>query len=272
MIAIILPSRGLIFSQTADEILQNVKRVNQQGWETKIFFSHRKPIPDCFEIPTNEALKNPNITHLWFVEDDMVLPPNTLEDMLAMDLAVVTANYPTTDKKDAAILTIKNRIVYGGTGCLLVKKEVFDELKKPYFRSDIVWIPRNYGEYIKFTGMKKKNQEGYGYHDVNFYMNLYKLEIPVHKLPYTLAQRKLKELGKQGSNNGQHKIRVWKKVQEDRFFKLKELPIEETGNLIEILTPSGSVLAKRDHAEKLINAGLASPAPRKAVVIDDTEL
>ena len=50
MIAVILPSRGLIFSRTADEILQNLKDIPH-----KIYFSHRKPIPDCFNEPVEEA-------------------------------------------------------------------------------------------------------------------------------------------------------------------------------------------------------------------------
>lgn len=34
-VGVIFPSRGLVFSKTADELLQNLKKVNH-----KIFFSH----------------------------------------------------------------------------------------------------------------------------------------------------------------------------------------------------------------------------------------
>lgn len=268
-VGVILPSRGLIFSETAEEILANVK-----GIAHKFFFSHKKPLPECFEEPVNRALADETITHLWLVEDDMILAPDTLKQMLDMDVAVVTVNYPTSSKQDAAVLTIKNRIIYGGTGCTLVKREVFDELKKPYFRDDIVWIPKNMGDCIKFTAQKKTdNNHGYGLHDVNFYMNLYRLEIPVHKLDITAGQRKLLALGKSGSNDGAHQIEKWTKVKKDRFFTLKKnLPVQETGVLTEIITPSGYILAKRDHAEKLIKAGLATKAPKKAVILDDSEI
>lgn len=267
-VAVILPSRGLIFSQTAQEILDNVRSI-----EHKFYFSHRQPLPQCFEEPVNRALRDEDITHLWLVEDDMVLPPDTLQKMLEMDKAVVTANYPTTKRGDASVLTIKGRIIYGGTGCTLVKRGVFDELKTPYFRSDIMWIPKNYGDCIKFTGVQNAEHKGYGLHDVNFFINLYRLDIPVHKVDFTLGQRKLKSLGRAGSNDGAHNIDVWTKVKKDRYFTLKKsLPIEETGTLTEIETESGNVLASAEHAKKLIKAGLAKRVPKRAVIIDDGEL
>lgn len=50
-IAVILPSRGLVFSKTVDELLRELK-----PYSYEIFWSHGRPIPDCFEIPTQEAL------------------------------------------------------------------------------------------------------------------------------------------------------------------------------------------------------------------------
>lgn len=266
-IAVILPSRGLMFSQTADEILQNLK-----GIPHKFFFSHKKPIPECFEEPVNRALADKNITHLWLVEDDMIIPPETLSKMLEADKAVVTANYPTTKKGDSSILTIKDRIVYAGTGCTLIKREVFDELAKPYFRSDIAWIPKNKGDFIKFTAVKKSG-EAYGLHDVNFFINLYLLDIPVHTLDATVGQRKLVSLGKAGSNDGAHQIEEWHKVKKDRYFTLKKgLPVEESGSLVEVMTPSGTFLAKPAHAKKLIKANLGTKPPKRAVVFDTSAL
>lgn len=268
-VAVILPSRGLIFSQTADELLQNVR-----GIPHKFFFAHRKPLPDCFEEPTNRALKDKDVTHLWFVEDDMILPSDTLKKMLDRDLACVTVNYPTTARQDAAVLEIKGRVVYGGTGCTLVKREVFNELKKPYFRTDIKWIPRNCGDYIKFTAKKVKPlPDDYGFHDVNFFMNLWRKDIPVHQMDFTVGQRKLKELGKSGSNDGAHKIDEWFDVKIDDYFELtKEYAEAPPEDFVEVVTPTGRLMAKADHAEKLIKAGLGEKAPRRAVVIDDLDI
>ena len=272
MIAIILPSRGLMFSQTAEELLRNIKQANQEGWHTKIYFSHRQPIPSCFEVPTKEALNNPDVTHLWFVEDDMVLPDGTLSKLLNLDVAVATCDYPVVKNTKGAVFKVGNEVIFGGTGCTLVKREVFDELREPYFRSDIVWNIKNFGDFIKITAAKRE-EIGYGLHDVNFFINLYLKGIPVHVADFKLGQRKLKALGKTGSNNGQHKIETWRKFKKDYLLKqVRSWPVEKTGNLVSVITPSGEVMCTPEHAEKLLKAGLATKAPKKAVVIDDSEV
>lgn len=166
-IAVILPSRGLIFSQTADEILQNLK-----GIPYKFFFSHRKPIPECFESPTEKALLDPEITHIWFVEDDMILPPNGLQLLLDADANAVTCDYPVTkDGRGSVFYDQGGNVVFCGTGCLLVKREVFNGLKKPYFTDKVRWTMLNYGESIKLTGIY--GDVGYGTHDITFCIKLW---------------------------------------------------------------------------------------------------
>lgn len=264
-VAVILPSRGLIFSRTADEILQNVK-----GIPHKFFFSHRRPLPECFEEPTLRALQDKEITHIWLVEDDMVLPPHVLQDMLDMDVAVVTADYPTTKKGDHAVLKVKNQVIYGGTGCTLIKRQVFDELKPPYFRDDIVWTPKRYTDQLRFTASNKgKDDDSYGLHDVHLFMRLQLRNIPIHCLDYPLAQRKLISLGKAGTNNGAHNIETWTKLKKADYWKESEKWAEQRpDDLIEVKTPTGNILTKPDHAKKLIAKGMAELLPKKSVTFD----
>lgn len=271
MIAVILPSRGLANSRTLEDILKNVK-----GLEYRIFFSHRKPIPQCFEDPTQEALyhntvKNPhNVTHLWFVEDDMSIPPRTLKTMLAMDKAVVTADYPVNKEgKGAVFYDGSGKAIFCGTGCLLVKAEVFSELREPYFRSDIKWNCKNLGGgRIKFSAISGEN-DGYGGHDINFCMQLNRVGIPIHVISRKLSQRKLLALGKQGSNNGQHSFEEWTTVKKDYTLKkILKWPIAPTGKLITVSTPTGLVNTSQEHANKLIEKGLAAALPQTACVID----
>jgi len=263
-IGVILPSRGLIFSETADEILQNLQLVDH-----KFFFSHKKPIPECFEEPTRRALKDKSITHLWFVEDDMVLKPNTLMQMLAQDKAVVTSDYPVNKDGRGSIFKVAKQIIFCGTGCLLVKREVFDELRKPYFRSDMRWNIKNYGDYLKMTVSKDTNLDGYGLHDVNFCMNLYHLKIPIHVIPGRLGQRKLISLGKAGSNDGAHKIELWTRVRQGHLLKeIKKWPVLPHGNLVTVLTPTGEINVSAKHAKTLISKGLAEKIPKRKLIVD----
>lgn len=263
-VAVILPSRGLIFSETGDEIMQNVK-----GIDRVFFFAHRQPIPEAFEKPTNRALLDDSVTHLWYVEDDMVLPPDTLKKMLKMDKAVVTADYPVNKNGRGSVFTVDKRVIFCGTGCLLVKREVFDELKSPYFRTDIRWNIKNYKDFIKITRVKTGEIEGYGLHDVNFCLNLYQKNIPIHALDTPLGQRKLIALGKAGSNKGAHKIETWTKIKKDHLLKtVKSWPQIETGNLVEIITPTGTVNVSKSHARTLVRKGLGKRVPKRKLVVE----
>ena len=263
-IAVILPSRGLIMSQTADEILQNLKDIPH-----KFYFAHRLSIPDCFEKPTIKALADPEITHLWFVEDDMVLLPDTLKKMLEVDKAVVTIDYPVNADGRGSIFKVDKQIVFCGTGCLLVKREVFNELRKPYFRTDMRWNIKNYGDFLKITRSRDTNLDGYGLHDVNFCMNLYHLNIPIHAIAGKLGQRKLVSLGKAGSNNGAHQIETWTRLRQGHLLKeVRKWPVLPTGNLVTVNTPTGEVSVSSSHAKTLIKRGLATKPPKRQLAVD----
>jgi len=262
-VGVIFPSRGLIFSRTADELLQNLREANH-----KIYFSHGKSIPECFNEPLERALKDKEITHIWFVEDDMVLSPNILLSLKLEDKAVVTADYPVNKEGRGSVFSIKNQIIFCGTGCLLVKREVFDEIKKPVFRTDIRWTMKNFGDFIKMSSFLV-DDEGYGLHDINFCMALYERGIPIHKIAPVLSQRKLISLGKAGSNNGAHNIEVWSKVKKDHLLKLvKSWPEEKHGKLITVDTEYGHMNVTEAHAKKLIKLGMATKLPNKNFVVD----
>jgi hypothetical protein len=264
-IAVIFPSRGLVFSRTAEELLRNLK-----GYEYDIYFSHRKSLPDCFNEPLNKALKHPFITHILIVEDDMILPDGTLQAMIKEDKAVVTADYPVNKDGRGSIFTVDKEIIFCGTGCLLVKREVFNELKKPIFKTDIRWQLKNFGDFIKMTSSIVE-ADGYGLHDINFSMALRQRGIPIHKIDTKLSQRKLLELGKSGSNNGAHKIEVWSKIKKDHLLKtVKSWPAEKYGKLISVNTEYGVMNVTESHAKKLVKLGMATKISRKGIVIDWT--
>jgi hypothetical protein len=266
-VAVILPSRGLIFSQTADEILQNVKEIPH-----RFYFSHRKPIPQCFEEPTNRALLDDDITHLWFVEDDMILPPDTLKKLLKKDLAVVTCDYPVNKDGRGSVFKVGREVIFCGTGCMLVKREVFDVMKKPYFRTDMRWNIKNYGSYVKMTRTMHDNITGYGLHDINFCMALNKLNIPIHMITLKLGQRKLVELGKAGTNNGAHNIETWTKIEKDQLLNyVKKWPIMPSGNLTTVITDDGEITVSKEHAKKLIEKGIAKAPKKRKIIIDWNE-
>lgn len=269
-VAVILPSRGLLFSQTADEILQNLK-----GIPHKFFFAHGLPLPKCFEKPTCEAVFDDTITHLWFVEEDMVLPPDVLKQMLDADVNAISVDYPITKEGKGSIFCDSGgNVVFSGTGCLLVRKEVFDAIKAPYFTDKVRWTMLNYGEPIKLVA-HKNTHGGYGLHDITFCIKLWKTGIKIRTLPMVLGQRRLIAWGKAGSNDGAHNIEVWDKVVPGmRLKELKSQPIAlgAKSKLVTVRTPKGDISASATHAETLVGKGLAEYPPKSYVIIDDSEV
>lgn len=102
------------------------------------------------------ALKDPKVTDLYFVDSDVEPPPNTLQKLLAHDLPIVAGIYPMNVNGEKA-WSFKTEgescsKVYGdwrrwgtqlsdglmdvtavGGSTLLVKREVFEKLKRPWF-------------------------------------------------------------------------------------------------------------------------------------------
>ncbi len=270
-VGVILPSRGLMFSKTAEEILKNV-----QGVPHKFFFAHKLPIPDCFEFPTMKALKDPDITHLWFVEDDMILPDDILKRMLNEYADVVTCDYPTTkDGRGAVFQDRAGGLVFAGLGCTLVKREVMDRMEQPYFRTDVRWTPTNHGTFIKLTATKTKAPKGsYGMQDVNFYMQLHRVGAEFSVYPERLGQRKLVKLGEAGTNDGAHQIEEWTELEPNWWLSyITKLNKEPESKLKTVTFPDGKRMnVSHDHANKLIKNGHAKPIKPRALIIDYGDL
>lgn len=235
-VGVILPSRGLIFSKTAEEILKVVK-----GIDHKFFFSHRLPIPDCFELPLQEALNDKAITDILIIEEDMILPPKVLKSALELNEDVVVCDYPIVKNKIGSVVEDSNgKVIYSGTGFMLIKRNVFDKLSKPYFRADILWKTKQEGTQLAFTAVKNETNKSYGTHDITFCMKLTINNINISKLDIQLGQRKLITLGKVGSNNGAHFIEKWRKTPKNAGLK-SLLGDSESKNITHVLIDTRDV-------------------------------
>lgn len=236
------------------------------------FFSHGKPIPKCFESPVNRALCDFDVTHVLIVEDDMILHENAIWDALDADKDVVVYDYPITKNGRGSVFRDgSGKVIYSGTGFILVKRAVFDKLKAPYFRADIGWNVYRDNESLRFSARPMSKDDGYGLHDITFGMKLQKAGIEITVLDKVLGQRKLIALGKAGTNDGAHHIENWTKVIKD--FSLKEymkLPesLSSKSNLVTLETLDGFINVSKEHADKLIAADKAKPIDSKQTVID----
>lgn len=216
-LGVVVASRGLMFSKTLEELLFELK-----DFEYKIFWSHGRSLPDCFNIPVEEALTDPDIFAILIVEDDMIIPKGILKRMFARNYPVVAVDYPFKNDGDSTMLhDPEGNAIYSGTGFILIAKAVLEALPKPIFRTDTAWDTMIKGDTLVFWP-RKLTKIAYGLHDVNLGIMLFANNIPIKPLLRTAGQRKLVELGEPNSNKGAHKIKELTKVGRDLVIKTVE--------------------------------------------------
>jgi hypothetical protein len=173
-VAVILPSRGMAFSETVEEVYRELLLAQKKlGITWKVYWSHGRKVPDCLNVPTKQALKVKGNTHFWYVDDDMILPRGVLTSLLEANKHAIVCDYPCTITMGAVLYDREGRAYFGGNGCLLVKREVLEDLKDPIWRSDIGWQIRYHNDFVEFVAGTDNPDKVYGRHDVHFGLRLY---------------------------------------------------------------------------------------------------
>jgi len=209
-----LPSRGLMFSETFEELLNEL-----DGIEHEIYWSHEKSLPECFNDPTDLALADPEVFAVLICEDDMIIPEGILQKMFKKNYPVVALDYPFKANGDSTMLHDPHGDVYwSGTGFLLVAADVLRQMERPIWRTDTAW-DTFIGPNTLYFWPRKLNKVAYGLHDVNFGMTLYSAGLPIKTVVKAAGQRKLVALGDKYTNNGVHEIKELTKVGRDLVIK-----------------------------------------------------
>lgn len=237
-LAVILPSRGLLFSESFEELLRELK-----PFDHKIYFAHGKPIPDCFNVPLERALKDPEVTDVLFVEDDMAIPKGILKKMVDGHWLACALDYPFKNDGEATILhDPAGYALYSGTGFLLVNRLLLDKMPKPIMRTDLAWDVRIQKGVLYMWPRDVSKIKTYGLHDINFGLTLWTNGYPIVPVT-TCGQRKLIALGQPGTNHGAHIIKTLTKVgidnitkTDDEENKLKWVAALSTVKHVEILS------------------------------------
>jgi hypothetical protein len=214
-LAVILPSRGLMFSETLEELLGEL-----EDFDYEIFWAHGKSLPDCFNEPLEKVLADPTVFAVLFCEDDMIIPKGILKKMFDQNYPVVALDYPFKDNGDSTMLhDPAGNVIYSGTGFLLCAKAILERMPKPVFRTDTAWDIAIRADDHMFLWPRKLKKIAYGLHDVYFGLMLFSNGIPIHDLNVTAGQRKLVALGKSQVNAGSHAIKELKYVGRDLVIK-----------------------------------------------------
>lgn len=199
-IGVAIPTRGLIHSRTIESLMNNLK-----GLRFSIKISHDLPIPDCHNFCVDELLKSPQISHLLLLEEDMLLPDDTIAKMVFMDCDVVSVDY--ADRRTGTAFMKKDHlgnVVYTGVGCMLVKREVFKNLRPPYFREGL-FEEQDDGTIVERPTSRPR--ASYGTQDVYFCNSLTKVGYSIDILESAnIGHLQIEEWGADKTNKGSHKI------------------------------------------------------------------
>ncbi len=199
MIAVIIPTRGLLFAEVLEAIEMELVKVPH-----RIYSSWDLKIPESFNTLVDKALED-HPSHLWFVEEDTVPPVGSFENLILAQANIACIDYGVSGW-GCVTKNILGEILWCGLGCTLVDAGVFRILDKPYFRSDIElrlndwkWIPA------------PKNK--YGGQDIYFCTMAREKGFTIKQVAGECKHLKLSLLGQPEINNGLHLISEKPKIE-----------------------------------------------------------
>lgn len=226
--AVVTPSRGLLHSRTAEAVAANVAIAAAAGHEPRGWLlSHDLPIPDCHERVTELGLEA-GADALWFVEEDMVPPPDALLRSLELGADIAAMQYPVglpvglTDVNGKPSTGTFNCLQpspggvfdWCGLGCTLIRREVFETLERPWFRTDVAYEVWHYGSVLTERRVVD-NPFDYGGEDVNFGQRATAAGFVIQQVPGIAGHALLLNWGTYMAQDGRHGIIVRETI--DRF-------------------------------------------------------
>lgn len=208
-IAILVPSRGLVFSRTTETIANAILTLTKAGHEVKYFCSHDQPIPDGHNVCVDQALEW-GADRFLFIEEDMVISPDAILSLCDSTNHMATLQYNDKNGRPRGIIEFSrnDEVVWCGLGATAVSKEVIQTVSKPVFCITRRWkrVPGPNG--IGYERVGRESIYQYGGLDVDFCMRVrergYKI---VCIKEHTARHLQLISLGTPYENRGMHSIR-----------------------------------------------------------------
>lgn len=230
MVGICVPSRGMMFSRCTQSVIEGMQELNKLGVATSYHTSHDLPIPDAHNFCVEQAMQNPSVKKILFIEDDHYLYPDAIVALVTSDLDIATLQYNDKNGSPHGIIhyDANGQIAWGGLGATCIKREVFESFGRPYFRTDHRYkiVKKKTGtsgqlivEYEELTPRQEWNEKEnkfeeikdeykYGGLDIDFYTRARKERFKIGVLPsYKAHHFMLVKLGEPYTNHGTHEIR-----------------------------------------------------------------
>ncbi len=212
-LVVLRPTRGLEFTESALSV--ELALAEASNWDRievvrPILRTWGQPIPDSFNHLVRTFLVE-DTEYAWIVEEDVVVPLDAIEQMLELRADVAAINYNLKvggPGRDSEVHTAGGDLHTLGTGCMLVRRAVFETLPDPWFRTDLAPGMRHPGSSTPnpFLDLIPNSFE-YGGHDGFFTLSAIRAGFRVASVPGVRCEHLMvNSLGKQGVNDGCHSI------------------------------------------------------------------
>lgn len=188
MIGIVCPTRGLVFTEAVQGILDGFR-----GREYQIYFSHNLPTPESFNSLIKQAMDD-GCDYIYITNDDVVVNKRIVDKLFEKCCDIVICptyigDFPGYYEKDG-------KITMCGTSCILAKREVFENIK-----------PLDITRWIRQSGEEKTQGEcEFGGEEVSFSKQVLAKGYTIEKIDDKTRHLRLIELGEHRSNHGCHRI------------------------------------------------------------------
>ncbi len=216
-IAVLVPTRGLLFTDTMMALLRELSSMPHA-----FFFTKDLPLPDCRNALVKSARScGVPFTHYLMVDDDVIIPEGGIQAMLDLHQPVVVIDYPThalgigANTGNVAYTVWKEgdtpegkTIAWAGLGCTLVDPAVFNKLTYPYFRKGGQFFDRDKEGKMVLYGEGNTD----GGEDYEFFMDCRSVGYQVVQVPNMVAghAKVMRHIGvvEHGKYVKQHEIHV----------------------------------------------------------------
>ena len=209
MIGVARPTRGLEFSESSQSIDRNL-----YGFSHAIERTWDRAIPDSFNYLVALLLRLYSPDFIWIVEEDVVVPQGGFAALLEADSDIAALDYPL--KRQAGVSSSKHdksgNIIWLSTGCMLIRRRVFDSLEPPWFRSGYTTGSVHEGSSCKAKRLVLLETDfPYGGQDVYFSWMAREAGFKLVAVDKVVAGHlNLEALGASDANAGCHKITIVK--------------------------------------------------------------
>lgn len=153
VLAVITTRDGTPPTRVREQVEEALRRAENAGHASALaIHQDQYTAAYCRNEAVHHCLRG-NYSHLWFIDDDVYVPPDALVELLAMGQAVAAGVYPSIKIDNVGDLKAQTYIVAGkngkwfrhwfsgvrqvdvvGAGCLLIERSVFAAVKFPWFR------------------------------------------------------------------------------------------------------------------------------------------